>query len=219
MATRTRLLSAVSGQAKKKLKAGTVKAQNLGEQLAEKSRCKWCESHQIYIDYHDNEWGIPTYNDNELFEMLSLEGAQAGLSWITILRKRAEYRKVFQKFDVETVAKYGQKEIGAALENPGIVRHKGKIHSVVNNAKAVLDIQADPDYGSFSKFVWSFAVEDSERNKNAHTQSVSPESKQMSKELKKRGFKFVGPTTCYSFMQACGIVNDHSPDCFRYKKR
>uniref|UniRef100_A0A7S3PQV3 DNA-3-methyladenine glycosylase I n=1 Tax=Aplanochytrium stocchinoi TaxID=215587 RepID=A0A7S3PQV3_9STRA len=180
-------------------------------------RCKWCESHELYIEYHDNEWGRPVYDDDKLFEMISLEGAQAGLNWLTILKKRNGYRDVFKKFKVCIVAKFTERDIERALVNPNVIRHKGKLNSVVHNSRLILELQRDPKYGSFSNFVWSYAP--TERRFDSHCQGNSPEAQCMSKDLKKRGFKFVGPTTCYAFMQACGIVNDHAPHCFLFEKK
>ncbi len=180
-------------------------------------RCSWCGDDPLYIDYHDNEWGIPTHDDQQLFEMLILEGAQAGLSWITILRKRENYRLAFDQFHVETVAGYDEAKVNELLNNPGIIRNKLKINAAVTNAKAFLQVQSE--FGSFDRYIWQFVEGQVKQN---HWQSLAdipaqtPESEQMSKDLKKRGFKFVGPTICYAFMQATGMVNDHVVGCFQY---
>ncbi|GAB3790921.1 DNA-3-methyladenine glycosylase I [Virgibacillus kimchii] len=181
----------------------------------EKKRCAWVSDEQIYIDYHDNEWGRPTYGDRELFEMLCLEGAQAGLSWITILKRRENYREAFDGFDINTVSQYDENKIQALMQNKGIIRNKLKVNAVVKNAQAVQRIQEK--YGSFQTFIWSY-VGGNPMEMNRQTQEDIPaytqESEQMSKDLKKLGFSFVGPTICYAFMQATGMVNDHTQDCF-----
>lgn len=184
-----------------------------------KVRCWWAGEDPLYCDYHDNEWGVPLHDDQMLFEFLILEGAQAGLSWITILRKRENYRNAFDNFDPKIVVKYTQEKVEELLQNEGIIRNKLKINAVINNAKAFLDIQKE--FGSFDKYIWSFTNGNTIQNswKNSSEVPVStPESEAMSKDLKKRGFKFVGPTICYAFMQATGMVNDHTTDCFRHKK-
>lgn len=182
-----------------------------------KIRCDWAGNNPIYIKYHDKEWGVPVHNDRKLFEMLILEGAQAGLNWITILKKRENYKKAFDNFEPEVVAKYKTQKINKLLKDEGIVRNKLKINSAVTNAKAFLEIQNE--FGSFDKYIWRFVNGKPIKNKwkklkelPAHT----PLSDKISKDLKKRGFKFVGSTICYSFMQAVGIVNDHLTNCFRY---
>ncbi|MGB8316488.1 MAG: DNA-3-methyladenine glycosylase I [Ignavibacteriaceae bacterium] len=182
-----------------------------------KTRCGWSTSDPIYIDYHDNEWGAPVHNDRLLFEFLILEGAQAGLSWITILKKRENYRKAFDNFVPEKVAKYSGKKVEKLLNNEGIIRNRLKINAAVGNARSFIKIQKE--FGSFDKYIWQFVNGKPKVNKWKRLQDVppkTPESDLMSKELKKRGFKFVGSTICYSFMQAVGIVNDHTKDCFRY---
>lgn len=186
--------------------------------MKEKIRCSWCHSVDIYIDYHDNEWGVPVHDDRELFEMLMLEGAQAGLSWITVLKKRDGYRKAFDNFDAKKVAKYTDKKLEKLRENPNIIRNKLKIASARTNAKLFLELQKE--FGSFDKYIWQFVGGKPIKNKFKNMSDVpatTPESDAMSKDLKKRGFKFVGSTICYAFMQACGMVNDHIVDCHKWK--
>lgn len=182
-------------------------------------RCEWAGSDPLYQDYHDNEWGIPVHDDQKLFEMLILEGAQAGLSWITILRKRENYRKAFDNFDPLIVSKYTDQKIQELLNNPGIVRNRLKVNAAVNNANIFLEIQKE--FGSFDKYIWSFVSYKPIIN-NQKTMGDIPtqtsESEAMSKDMKKRGLKFIGPTICYAFMQATGMVNDHIIDCFRYSE-
>ena len=184
-----------------------------------KKRCEWAGSDPLYVEYHDNEWGIPQHDDRKLFEMLILEGAQAGLSWITILKKRENYRKAFDNFNAEKVAKYDDRKFQQLMANEGIVRNRLKINATIENAKAFLRVQKE--FGTFDTFIWQFV--DSQPEKNAFkTLSQIPakteESEKMSKELRKRGFRFVGPTICYAFMQAVGMVNDHTVDCFRFSE-
>jgi DNA-3-methyladenine glycosylase I len=173
-----------------------------------KVRCAWAESHELLILYHDQEWGVPVHDDRLLFEMLNLEGAQAGLSWLTILKKRANYRKAFDHFDARKIARYDSAKVKALLQDEGIVRNALKVNSVIENAKAFLAVQRES--GSFDKYIWQFVD-----GKPATRQNAVAASEQMSKDLRKRGFRFVGPTVCYAFMQAVGMVNDHSKDCFR----
>lgn len=181
------------------------------------TRCEWCGDDPLYVDYHDREWGVPEHNDQKLFEMLILEGAQAGLSWITILRKRENYRAAFDRFDPVKVAAYDEAKAAELLANPGIVRNRLKVNAAIQNARAFLAVQQK--FGSFDAYIWQFVGGQPIRN---HWKALSeipaqtPEAEAMSKDLKKRGFKFVGPTICYAFMQACGLVNDHITDCFRY---
>jgi len=185
-----------------------------------KHRCAWSGTDPLYNLYHDTEWGIPVHDDRKLFEMLNLEGAQAGLSWITILRKRENYRKTFDNFEPKKIIKYNAKKISALMKNEGIVRNRLKIHSVVSNAKAFLEVQKE--FGSFDKYIWQFVGGKPIINKRISIKDIPPktiEAEAMSKDLKKRGFRFVGPTICYAFMQACGLVNDHEVKCFRYKQR
>lgn len=184
-----------------------------------KTRCAWCGDDPLYVSYHDTEWGVPLHDDRRLFEFLVLEGAQAGLSWLTILKKRENYRKVFDNFDIARVAKYGQRDIDRLLLDPGIVRNRLKIESAIKNAQGVLAIQKE--YGTFDAFLWRYVngkpLQNSWRSM-ADLPATSTASDQMSKDLKKRGFNFVGSTICYSLMQAVGMVNDHLVDCYRYKE-
>jgi len=180
-------------------------------------RCGWAGADDLYIQYHDKEWGVPLHNDRRLFEMLVLEGAQAGLSWITILRKRKAYRKAFDNFTPEKIARYTDSRIAELLANPGIVRNRAKINAAVENARAFLLVQEE--FGSFDYYVWSFVDGNPIVNKWKRLKQIPAETRQsqaMSKDLKRRGFRFVGPTICYAFMQAVGMVNDHTTDCFRY---
>ncbi|HLR41362.1 MAG TPA: DNA-3-methyladenine glycosylase I [Virgibacillus sp.] len=180
-------------------------------------RCAWVTDDPLYITYHDHEWGKPVHEDRKLFEMLSLEGAQAGLSWITILKRRENYRAAFDNFDPEIVSNYNEDKIQALLLDEGIIRNKLKVRSVVTNAQAFLKVQLE--YGSFDQYIWQFAGGEPILNHwetHADVPAMTPESEAMSKDLKKRGFKFVGPTICYAFMQAVGMVNDHTKDCFLY---
>ncbi len=182
-----------------------------------KKRCTWSEKTENEKKYHDTEWGNPIFDDRLLFEFLILEGAQAGLSWSTILNKRENYRKVFDNFDAKKIAKYTQEKIDELLQNSGIVRNKLKINATITNAKLFLEIQKE--YGSFSKYIWGFVNHKPIQNCFKTTSEVPAKTKIsdiMSKELKKKGFKFIGSTICYAFMQATGMVNDHTTDCFRY---
>ncbi|HEX22038.1 MAG TPA: DNA-3-methyladenine glycosylase I [Chromatiales bacterium] len=188
--------------------------------MTDKCRCEWVPADDpLYIAYHDEEWGVPEYDDRRLFEMLLLEGAQAGLSWITILRKRENYRRLFDGFDAEKIARYKPKKIAALLDDPGIVRNRLKVNTAVTNAQLFLDVQNE--FGSFSDYLWQFV--DGEPIINAWRRisdvpASTSESDAMSKDLKKRGFKFVGSTICYAYMQSLGMVNDHTTDCFRYRQ-
>jgi DNA-3-methyladenine glycosylase I len=179
-------------------------------------RCGWAKG-ELYIRYHDEEWGVPVHDDRTLFGFLILEGAQAGLSWSTILNKRENYRRAFDEFDPQKVAKYQSKKIASLLVDPGIVRNKLKIASAVANAQAFLRVQEE--FGSFDRYVWQFVGGKTivNRWKTRKIPARTAESDAMSKDLKRRGFNFVGSTICYAFMQAVGMVNDHAPDCFRYK--
>ena len=184
-----------------------------------KSRCPWCGTDSLYVEYHDREWGVPVHNDRKLFEMLILEGAQAGLSWITVLRKRENYRKAFDRFDPNIIARYPRKHIAALMRNDGIIRNRLKIESTISNAKAFLAVQQE--FGSFDTYVWQFVGGKSVRNSYRTLKDIppsTPASEAMSKDTMKRGFRFVGPTICYAFMQACGLVNDHLTTCFRYTR-
>jgi len=183
-------------------------------------RCKWVNlSNKLYVEYHDREWGIPVHDDIRLFEMLVLEGAQAGLSWETVLKKRDNYRKAFDGFDPEKIVKYDDKKKEELLQNPGIIRNRLKIKSVIKNAESFIRIQED--FGSFDAFIWQFVNNkplDNGYKKLEEIPSKNNISDSISKELKKRGMSFVGSTIIYAFMQAVGIVNDHCTDCFRYDK-
>ena len=182
-----------------------------------KKRCPWAGADPLYVAYHDREWGVPLHDDGRLFEMLILEGAQAGLSWITVLRKREAFRKAFDTFDPEKVARYGPGRIEELLSNPGIIRNRLKIHSAVQNARAFLQVREE--FGSFDRYLWPFVGGHPLQNRWTRGQEVparTPESDALSRDLKKRGFKFVGSTICYAFMQAVGMVNDHLIDCFRH---
>lgn len=184
-----------------------------------KKRCKWAGPEQIYIDYHDREWGVPVYDDRTLFEFLILEGAQAGLSWITILKKRENYRRAFDDFDPKKIAGYDVQKIEELLQDPGIIRNRRKIEGAIENARAFLIIQEE--FGSFSRYIWGFVGGKPRVNNWTSTEEIpvqTSESRAMSRDLRKRGFKFVGPTVCYAFMQAVGMVNDHTVDCFRYEE-
>ena len=188
------------------------------KQKLESKRCPWA-SGDLYIRYHDTEWGVPIHNDRLLFEFLILEGAQAGLSWITILKKRDNYREAFDHFDPVVVAKYGKRKLNSLLANAGIVRNRLKIESAVQNAKSFLTIQ--DEFGSFDKHIWDFVDGEPKQNTWQTMNDVpasTPESDRMSKELKRRGFKFVGSTICYAYMQAVGMVNDHLVNCIRHKE-
>jgi len=182
-----------------------------------KKRCEWCGSDPLYVAYHDDDWGVPLHDDRLLFEFLVLEGAQAGLSWLTILKKRENYRKAFHNFDYERVAKYTEKDVGRLLGNAGIVRNRLKIESAIKNARGVIQIREE--YGSLDAYLWSYVEGTPEQNvwkSMGELPAKTETSEKMSKDLKKRGFNFVGPTICYAFMQATGMVNDHTVDCFRF---
>jgi len=183
-----------------------------------KTRCQWVlGGNQLYYAYHDKEWGVPVHNDQDLFEFLTLEGAQAGLSWATILNKREGYRKAFDQFDIEKVAQYDEKKIATLLENPEIIRNKLKVNSTVHNAQKIIEIQKE--FNSFDAYIWQFCGHKPIQNQWQSMQDIptsTAESDAMSKDLKKRGFKFIGTTICYAFMQATGMVNDHTTDCFCY---
>jgi DNA-3-methyladenine glycosylase I len=186
----------------------------------ERVRCPWAGTDPLYVSYHDVEWGVPLHDDRRLFEMLVLEGAQAGLSWITILRKRARYRDVFDAFDPLLVSRYRTAKIASLMADAGIVRNRMKIDAAVRNAQGVLDIQHE--CGSFDKYLWQFVGGKPKVNAFVSLRDVpahTPESDAMSRDLKKRGFGFVGSTICYAFMQATGMVNDHLVGCFRHGRR
>lgn len=182
-----------------------------------KTRCAWCGDDPLYQAYHDEEWGVPLRDDARLFELINLEGAQAGLAWITILRKRENYRRAFDGFDAETVARYDDAKVEELLQDPGIVRNRLKVQSTISNARAYLDLREGGE--SFAEFLWDFVGGEPIVNSFRSLKEVpaeTAESKSMSKTLKKRGFRFVGPTICYAFMQSAGLVNDHVVDCFRH---
>ena len=181
-------------------------------------RCRWATS-ELNIPYHDEEWGVPLHHDRGLFELLILEGAQAGLSWDTVLMKRARYREVFDGFDVEKVARYDKKKVRELLRDAGIIRNKLKIASTISNAQAFLEVQEE--FGSFDKYIWQFVAGKPKQNAwktHKRLPAKTVESDAMSKDLQKRGFRFVGSTICYAFMQATGMVNDHLVQCFRYEE-
>ena len=185
------------------------------------TRCSWAEGDwdPLLVEYHDRDWGVPVHEDRLLFEMLALEGAQAGLSWMTILRKREAYRQAFRKFDPKVVARFDGRTVNRLLQSPAIVRNRRKIESAVKNAKVVLAIAAE--VGSFDRYAWSFVGGRTRQNAwktLSEIPSETPESKAMSKDLLRRGASFVGPTICYAFMQSVGLVNDHEVSCFRYKQ-
>ena len=186
-----------------------------------KTRCAWCPAdNPLYVRYHDEEWGVPVHDDRLLFEMLILEGAQAGLSWLTILRRRDGYRKAFANFDAKKVVKFDAKKQAALMQDEGIIRNRLKISATIGNAAAFLAVQKE--FGSFDQYIWSFVggkPKVHHRKKGERLPAQTPEAETMSKDLKKRGFRFVGPTICYAFMQAVGLVDDHSADCFRAKGR
>lgn len=182
-----------------------------------KYRCDWCGNHPEYMQYHDEEWGTPVHNDCIHFEFLLLDGAQAGLSWLTILRKRENYRRAFDNFDPIKIARYGDEKIAALLNDAGIIRNRQKINSAVKNARAFLAVQEE--FGSFDAYIWQFT--DGNTIQNAwrtmeEVPALTPESEAMSRDLKRRGFSFVGPTICYAYMQSAGMVNDHVVYCFRH---
>ncbi len=184
-----------------------------------RKRCEWCGTDPLYVAYHDDEWGVPVHDDRQLYEMIVLDGAQAGLSWATILKKREAYRAAFDGFDPEKVARYTGKRMARLLENPGIVRNKLKIESAVRNARAFLEVV--DEFGSFDRYIWQFVGGRPVQNQWRRIGEIPARTEQsdaMSKDLKKRNFNFVGSTICYAFMQAAGMVNDHLVDCFRYSE-
>lgn len=184
-----------------------------------KHRCHWCVGDSLYETYHDEEWGVPVYDDASLFEFLTLETFQAGLSWITVLKKRENFRDAFDSFDYKKIAKYNQEKIDSLLQNKGIIRNKLKVNAAVTNAQAFIEIQRE--FGSFSKYIWGFVNGEPIKNKFKSLNEIpanTPLSDQISKDLKKRGFKFVGTTVVYAHMQATGMVNDHETSCFRYNE-
>ncbi len=183
-------------------------------------RCSWAEGcEDIYVDYHDNEWGVPLHDDTRLFELLILEGFQAGLSWITILKKRENFRRAFEDFDPEKIASYDRKKIDSLLSNSGIIRNRSKIEASIQNAKSFIRVKEE--FGSFDRYIWRFVGGRTRINSWREWKEIpttSRESNSMSMDMKSRGFKYVGPTICYSFMQAAGLVNDHEVECFRYEE-
>jgi DNA-3-methyladenine glycosylase I len=182
-------------------------------------RCGWAVSDPDYLDYHDKEWGVPLHDDRKLFEMLILEGAQAGLSWITILKKRVNYRRAFDNFDTSKIARYNSRKKRELLGDAGIVRNRLKIDAAIGNARAFLAVQKE--FGSFDAYIWQFVGNKPKQNRRKSLREIpakTAESDAMSKDLKLRGFRFVGSTICYAFMQAVGMVNDHITTCFRHKK-
>ena len=185
----------------------------------EKQRCAWAEGSDLLRAYHDAEWGVPVHDDRTLFEFLVLEGAQAGLSWEIVLRKRAEYRRAFARFDPRRVARFGRREVASLMKNPGIVRNRLKIESTITNAQAFLVVQKA--FGTFDRYIWQFVGGAPIRKRRRTMKDVpaaSPESDAMSTDLRKRGFRFVGSTICYAFMQATGMVDDHVVACFRHHR-
>lgn len=179
-----------------------------------KQRCEWANSSELMTTYHDKEWGVPVHDDRLLFEMFNLEGAQAGLSWLTILARRDGYRRAFDNFDVQKIAQYDEDKRAVLLQDAGIIRNRLKINAVIENAKAAL--AAKEKYGSLDAYVWSFVQ--GKHLTHADQAEAIERSKHMSKDLKKNGFRFMGPTTCFAFMQAVGMINDHSPECFRARE-
>ena len=182
-------------------------------------RCNWPSDDKLMINYHDEEWGVPLHDDDKLFEFIVLDGFQAGLSWKTILHKREKFRLAFDNFDAKIISTYSEEKVAELMNNSGIIRNKLKIRATISNATAFLEIQKE--FGSFNKYIWQFTNHktiDNKLNSLKKMPVTSTESDAMSKDLKKRGFKFVGSTICYAFMQAAGMVNDHTVDCFRYKR-
>ena len=185
--------------------------------MTDGERCPWCLGDALYQEYHDREWGVPEHCDRRLFEFLILEGAQAGLSWITVLRKRENYRQLMHQFDPEAIAAWGEPELTALMQEPGIIRNRRKLAATGENARAFLRVQEA--FGSFDQYIWRFVDGIPVQNNWAALSEIPPQTPtavQMSKDLKRRGFTFVGPTICYSFMQAVGMVNDHLVGCFRH---
>jgi len=202
------------------LKTGNLHlSQIAGVSVGAVKRCRWAEGNDLAVAYHDEEWGVPSRDDRYLFEMLILEGAQAGLSWNTILAKRAEYQRVYQDFAPPKVARFDKRKRERLLANPGIVRNRLKVESSVTNAKAFLAVQAD--HGAFANFLWGFVGNEVVHNRRAAARGLPTEtdgSRELSRTLKRLGFRFVGPTICYAFMEAVGLVNDHEVGCFRYQE-
>ncbi|MFW2374353.1 MAG: DNA-3-methyladenine glycosylase I [Gammaproteobacteria bacterium] len=185
--------------------------------MGDKPRCEWCSQDPLYIQYHDQEWGVPSFDDRHLFEMLILEGAQAGLSWLTVLKKRDNYRKAFDGFEAQKMARYSQSRVEKLLQNPGIIRNRLKLNAAVINAQVYLKVL--DEYPSFAEFIWQFVDGEPIINHWSSLKQIpvtTAQSDAMSKQLKNRGFKFIGPTICYAYMQAVGMVNDHTRQCFKY---
>jgi len=188
----------------------------------ERPRCPWCLAHPLYVAYHDNEWGVPVHDDRRFFEMLVLESAQAGLSWLTILKRREAYARAYEGWDVARIARYGPGEVARLLADAGIIRNRLKIEASINNARGFLEVQAE--FGSFDRYIWGFTNYRTLRPARppeslAEIPARSAESERLSKDLRRRGFRFVGPVVCYSLMQACGLVDDHMKGCFKCAKR
>lgn len=184
-----------------------------------KKRCDWTTENEFYLDYHDKEWGVPVHDDRKLFEFLVLDAMQAGLSWFIVLKKRENFRRAFDHFDARKIAAYDEKKINELLSNKGIIRNRRKIEATIQNAKAFLAVQKE--FGSFDKYIWQFVEGRPKKNTWKTMEEIPPKSEEsdtMSKDLMNRGFKFVGSTICYAFMQAAGMINDHTVDCFRYNE-
>nr|MDO8097704.1 DNA-3-methyladenine glycosylase I [Candidatus Njordarchaeota archaeon] len=184
-----------------------------------KERCGWGAAYSLVLEYHDKEWGVPAHDDRKLFELLVLEGAQAGLNWRTVLMKRENYRKAFADFDPEKIAKFTKRDVTRLLRDPGIIRNRLKIMSAITNAQKLLEIQKE--FGSFDKYIWQFVGNKPIKNRYTRLSEIpnkTRESDAMSEDLQERGFRFVGSTICYAFMQAVGMVNDHTTNCFRYNE-
>ena len=184
-----------------------------------KTRCEWAAGSPLIVDYHDLEWGVPVHDDRKLFEFLILEGAQAGLSWITILKKREHYRKVFDAFNPHKIAGYCEGKISQLLDDPGIIRNRRKVEAAVLNARAFIEVREE--FGSFDAYIWRFVEGAAIQNSRKSPREIPAETKESaatSRDLKKRGFRFAGPTICYAFMQAVGMVNDHTVECYRYRE-
>jgi len=197
----------------------SAETQDLCAESGGPPRCSWCAGDPDYLRYHDAEWGVPAHGDRTLFEMLVLEGAQAGLNWLTILKRRPHYRAVFDGFDPEKIARYGDAKVAELLRDPGIIRNRLKVHSTVINARAMLSVAEE--LGSFDRFIWRFVDHCPRQNRWRHRHQVPPwtaESCAMSEELRRRGFRFVGKTICYAYMQAVGMVNDHLEACYRHRE-
>ena len=189
--------------------------------MKSKARCWWCGEDPLYCEYHDEEWGVPVHDDRKIFEMLILEGFQAGLSWITILRKRDNFRKAFKNFDARKLAKFRKPDVERLMNDSGIIRNRLKIEGAITNARRFLEVQKE--FGSFDRYIWRFTSDRTLRNPKGLSRktmkATSPESDALSKDLKQRGFKFVGPTVCHAHMQATGMVDDHVQGCFKYRKQ